>query len=105
LTVPGTWCSTQGTDLVLHLRVRPRTSPEGFAGVRADRLQVRVSAAPVDGEANERLMRILARELAVPVSSLVLTRGVTSRDKDVLVRAAANRRAELIARFADSTHR
>jgi len=96
------WCSAQGADLVLHLRVRPRASPEGFAGVRAGRLQVRVSAAPVDGEANERLMRILARELAVPVSSLVLTRGVTSRDKDVLVRSAATRRANLIARFADS---
>lgn len=96
------WCSTQGADLILHLRVRPRASPEGFAGVRAGRLQVRVSAAPVDGEANERLMRILARELAVPVSALVLTRGVTSRDKDVLVRAAANRRTELISRFADS---
>jgi len=49
-------------------------------------------------------MRILARELAVPVSSLVLTRGVTSRDKDVLVRAAAIRYADLIARFADNTH-
>jgi hypothetical protein len=98
------WCSTQGADLILHLRVRPRASPEGFAGVRAGRLQVRVSAAPVDGEANERLMRILARELAVPVSSLVLTRGVTSRDKDVLVRAAAIRYADLIARFADNTH-
>ena len=72
--------------------------------MRAGRLQVRVSAAPVDGEANERLMRILARELAVPVSSLVLTRGVTNRDKDVLVRAAAIRYADLIARFADSTH-
>jgi uncharacterized protein YggU (UPF0235/DUF167 family) len=96
------WCSTQGADLVLHLRVRPRASPEGFAGVRAGRLQMRVSAAPVDGEANERVMRVLARELAVPVSSLVLTRGVSSRDKDVLVRSAATRRTELLARFAES---
>jgi uncharacterized protein YggU (UPF0235/DUF167 family) len=95
-----TWCVKQGADLVLHLRVRPRASPEGFAGVRADRLQIRVSAAPVDGEANERLMRILARELAVPVSTLVLTRGVTGRDKDVVVRSAAHRYAELVARFA-----
>jgi uncharacterized protein YggU (UPF0235/DUF167 family) len=95
------WCATRGADLVLHLRVRPRASPEGFAGIRAGRLQVRVCAAPVDGEANERLMRVLAKELAVPASSLVLTRGATSRDKDVLVRAAAARHGELIARFAD----
>jgi uncharacterized protein len=63
-------------------------------------MQVRVAAAPVDGEANERLMRVLARELSVPVSSLVLTRGVTSRDKDVLVRSAGTRFAELVARFS-----
>ncbi|MEJ1966421.1 MAG: DUF167 domain-containing protein [Gammaproteobacteria bacterium] len=93
------WCSTRGSDLVLHLRVRPRASPEGIAGVRAGRLQVRVSAAPVDGEANERLMRLLARELSVPIASLVLTRGSTSRDKDVLVRAAATRHAALLSRF------
>jgi uncharacterized protein YggU (UPF0235/DUF167 family) len=48
-------------------------------------------------------MRILARELAVPVSALVLTRGVTSRDKDVLVRSAASRCADLIARFGESS--
>jgi uncharacterized protein YggU (UPF0235/DUF167 family) len=84
---------------MLRLRVRPRASPEGFGGVRAGRLLVRVSAAPVEGEANERLMRILARELATPVAKLVLTRGLTGRDKDVLVRAAAARRSELIARF------
>lgn len=93
------WCSVQGTDLLLRLRVRPRASPEGFAGIRAGRLQVRVSAAPVDGEANERLMKILARELATPLSTLVLKRGLSSRDKDVVVRSAAARHAELIARF------
>jgi uncharacterized protein len=100
LTDDQGWCLVQGTDLVLRLRVRPRASPEGFGGVRAGRLQVRVSAAPVEGEANERLMRILARELATPVAALVLTRGVSSRDKDVLIRSAAARRAEIVARFA-----
>ena len=99
------WCCTHGADLILRLRVRPRASPEGFAGVRAGRLQVRVSAAPVDGEANERLMRILAREFAVPLSSLVLTRGLTSRDKDVLVRAAAARHADLVSRFEEDRSR
>jgi uncharacterized protein YggU (UPF0235/DUF167 family) len=99
LTDDQGWCLVQGADLILRLRVRPRASPEGFSGVRAGRLQVRVSAAPVEGEANERLMRILARELSMPVASLVLTRGVSSRDKDVLVKSAAARRAQIITRF------
>ena len=90
----------QGADLVLRLRVRPRGSPEGIGPVREGRLMVRVSAPPVDGEANNRLMRILSRELATPLAMLILTRGVTSRDKDVLVRAAAARHGELLTRFA-----
>ena len=94
------WCAVQGTDLVLRLRVRPRASPEGIGPVREGRLLVRVSAPPVDGEANERLMRILSRELATPIASLILMRGMTSRDKDVIVRAAAARHAELLTRFA-----
>ena len=96
----ATWCAVQGADLLLRLRVRPRGSPEGICGVRDGRLLVKVSAAPVDGAANERLMRILSRELATPLATLVLTRGVTSRDKDVLVRAAAARHAEILTRFA-----
>ena len=94
------WCAVRGADLLLRLRVRPRGAPEGISGVRDGRLLVKVSAAPVDGAANERLMRVLARELATPLATLVLTRGVTSRDKDVLVRAAAARHAELLTRFA-----
>jgi uncharacterized protein len=93
------WCSVQGTDLLLRLRVRPRASPEGFAGVRGDRLLVRVSAAPVDGAANERLMRVLSRELATPLATLVLVRGLNDRDKDILVRGIAARRAEILARL------
>lgn len=96
------WCTLQGVDLVLHLRVRPRAHPEGFGPVRDGRLLVRVGAAPADGAANERLMRILARELAVPLATLVLTRGLTSRDKDVLARFAGARRSELLARFAQA---
>ena len=96
----ASWCAVKGADLILRLRVRPRTAPEGIGGVRDGRLLVRISAAPVDGAANERLIRILARELAVPLATLILTRGVTSRDKDVLVRAGAGRLAELLTRFA-----
>jgi uncharacterized protein YggU (UPF0235/DUF167 family) len=103
LTGEASWCAVQGADLVLRLRVRPRASPEGIGGVRDGRLLVRVAAAPVDGAANERLIRILSRELATPLAMLILTRGVTSRDKDVLVRAAAARHGELVARFSART--
>ena len=70
--------------------------------MRAGRLLVRVSAAPVDGAANERLMRILARELATPLATLILIRGLSDRDKDILVRGSAARRVEIVARLAQA---
>jgi uncharacterized protein len=94
------WCAVVGQDLLLRLRIRPRASPEGMEGPHAGRIRVRVSAAPVDGAANERLMQILARELDVPRASLILVRGVRSRDKDVLVRAHGSQHRAVTRRFA-----
>jgi uncharacterized protein (TIGR00251 family) len=93
------WYDVRGADLLLHLRIQPRASRDGIEGVREGRLRVRVSTPPVDGAANERLIRILADVLEVPRGSIVLTRGAKSRDKDVLVHGVAARASELIERL------
>lgn len=46
-------------------------------------LKVRVRARPVEGEANEALIKLLAKTLGVPKSALVLERGGQSRTKMV----------------------
>lgn len=91
-------CIRDGT-LLLRLRIQPRSSRECIDGVRDGRLRVRVSAAPVEGAANESLMRLLAHALDVPRSAITLIRGKKSRDKEILVRAAAARAADLLARL------
>jgi uncharacterized protein len=48
-------------------------------------LRVRVAAAPVDGAANEALLRLLADELGVPRRDVRLVAGATSRGKLVAV--------------------
>jgi uncharacterized protein (TIGR00251 family) len=96
----GDWCHVRGTDLLLRLRIQPRASHEGLEGVREGRLRVRVSAAPVDGAANERLILILARAMQLPRSTLRLVRGLRGRDKEVLVSGGAARCTELRERLA-----
>jgi uncharacterized protein len=93
------WYSIRGADLLLRLRIQPRSSRAGLAEVRDGRLRVRVSAPPVDGAANESLIRLIAHALDVPRASVRLTRGEKSRDKEILVLAGAARSAELIARL------
>ena len=46
-------------------------------------LRVRVSAPPVDGAANEALLRLLAKRFGVPRSALRIVSGETSRMKVV----------------------
>ena len=52
---------------------------EGLDG--GGELHVRVTAAPADGAANEAVIRLLARELRVPRSSVSLVFGASSRHK------------------------
>jgi uncharacterized protein (TIGR00251 family) len=101
VSAPGAsdWCVIRGADVLLRLRVQPRASHEGIAGERAGRLCVRVSSPPVDGAANQRLIEILARALELPRSSFEIVGGASSRDKNVLVRAAGTRHAQIQAQL------
>jgi uncharacterized protein len=95
----SSWYNVRGADLVLRLRIQPRASREGFHGVREGRLCITVSSPPVDGAANDRLLRILAEALDVPRRSIALTRGAKGRDKDLTVHGVAARAPELVARL------
>lgn len=72
-----------GARLTLH--IQPRGSRNAIAGVHGDAIKVRLTAPPVDGAANEALIRFLADALGVSRSALTLTSGTTSRRKTVAV--------------------
>jgi uncharacterized protein len=77
--------SPTATGVLLRLRVQPRASREGVAGVTTDAIRVRLTAPPVDGAANEALVRFLAASLNVPRSAVGLVSGHTGRTKLVAV--------------------
>ena len=53
--------------------------------MHGEAVKVRVAAAPVDGAANEELVRFLAERLGVPRSAIAIAAGDTSRRKRVLI--------------------
>jgi len=74
----------------LHVRLTPKSSRDAIEGVEAlsdGRLvfKARVRAAPENGKANEALRRALADAMAVPISSVRLAQGASSRIKSVAV--------------------
>jgi uncharacterized protein (TIGR00251 family) len=75
---------------LLHVRVQPRAARAGIAGWRPDgALTVRVTAAPVDGQANAAVAALLAAALGVRPSAVQIVRGATGRDKYVRVAGLA----------------
>jgi uncharacterized protein len=69
----------------LRLRVQPRASRTELAGSYGDALRVRLGAPPVEGAANQALIRLLADLLSVPRSAVQVIAGEKSRSKIVAV--------------------
>jgi uncharacterized protein (TIGR00251 family) len=70
----------------LEVRVSPGASADAIMLHEAGgALAVRTTAPPEDGKANEAVLRLLAKALDRPVSSLELVRGAASRNKRVRI--------------------
>jgi uncharacterized protein (TIGR00251 family) len=69
----------------IDIRVIPRASKSGVAGMRGSALLVRLNAAPVDGAANAELIEILSDVLDVPKRAISIVAGERSRQKRVQI--------------------
>src|SRR4030042_2198371 len=83
--MPGDW---EMKDSILKVYLQPRSSKNEIVGPHRDGIKVRVTAAPVEGRANEALLRFLAKEFGVTPSSIEIVRGHRSREK--ILRPAAS---------------
>lgn len=96
------WARWEGPDLVLQIRVQPRAARDAFVP-EDERLRVRITAPPVDGAANEHLVRFLAAEFGVSASRVTLVRGATGREKLLRIAAPPQVPAALAALLPPST--
>ena len=84
--------------VIFEVRVVPRASKTAVAGEHDGALKVRVAAPPVEGAANEELLRFLARGLGVPLRSVEIVAGHASKSKRVRVTGASVERIVDLAR-------
>jgi len=74
-----------GPSATVSVRVVPRSSKEGVAGFEGGVVRIRLNAPPVEGKANEALVRFLAKTVGVPKSRITLVKGEKGRNKIVRV--------------------
>lgn len=87
---------------ILHLRVQPGAKRTAVSGVFGDQLKIAVQAPPVDGKANEALLRWLAKTLGLNKREVTLTSGQTSRDKRVKIQGIDAARIRAALGFAEA---
>lgn len=69
----------------ITLTVKPRSSKKEVIKISETEYQVKLTASPVDGEANEQLIKILSEYFDVAKSLIVIVKGKTSKKKIVKI--------------------
>lgn len=72
-------------DLLLSLHIQPRAKACAFVGMHDERFKIRLDVPPVDGKANEALIRWLSPLFGVPKSNIELLSGQSSPKKTVKI--------------------
>jgi len=70
---------------ILVVRAKPRAKKSKILGYKEGELEVALAAPPVDGAANEELVRVLAEALGVPARAVSIERGASGRHKRVRI--------------------
>ncbi|MBA3441414.1 MAG: DUF167 domain-containing protein [Pyrinomonadaceae bacterium] len=90
-------CEERNGAIHFAVRVVPRAACSAVMGEHDTALRVRLAAPPVDGAANEELIRLLADVFGVPSRAVEITSGHTSKLKRVRVRGVSSAALQSLA--------
>ena len=79
------WLIVRRTGVEVRVRLNPNSSRNRIDGLYGDRLKIRLATPPVDGKANDALIRFLARVAGLPPSCGRVVAGARDRSKTVLL--------------------
>jgi uncharacterized protein len=87
------------------VRVQPRATKSGVAGELDGVLKIRLAAPPIEGQANEELIRLLAELFDAPRRRIAILSGQTSKNKVVSVSGISVDEAERVLAEALNQYR
>jgi len=73
--------------VILKVYLQPKSSKNEIVGPFRDGIKVKITAPPVEGKANEGLIRFLAKEWGIPSSEIEILRGHHSHEKTLKISA------------------
>jgi hypothetical protein len=105
--MPGRPWAAAADGIVLTVRLTPKGGRDSIDGIDEGSdgrpvLKARVRAAPSDGDANDALVRLIAKSLGVPPRAVDLISGHTSRVKRLKIGGSAIALAEALERICSN---
>lgn len=91
------WYRRNGDIITLTLHVQPGAKKSGVAGLHGEALKIRLAAPPIEGRANDALLRFIAGLFGVPLRQVELKQGGQSRHKVVAITGSAVEPESLLA--------
>jgi hypothetical protein len=88
---------------VLAVHVQPRAARTEVAGRHGEAIKIRLKAPPVDGAANDELIRFVAERLGLPRAAVELVGGATGRAKRLRITGAGDTADAVYRRLIGST--
>ncbi|MDD5299667.1 MAG: DUF167 domain-containing protein [Gallionella sp.] len=79
------WYRRNADIITLTLHVQPGAKRSEIAGLHGEALKIRLAAPPVEGRANEALLKFMAKLFDVPLRQVELKQGGQSRHKVVAI--------------------
>lgn len=92
------WYRRDGENITLTLHVQPGAKRSEIAGLHGDALKIRLAAPPIEGRANDALLKFIADLFAVPLRNAELKQGRQSRHKVVAVTGSKVKPESLLTR-------
>jgi len=79
------WYRFIGNEIMLTLHVQPGAKRSEIVGLHGEALKIKLAAPPIEGRANDALLKFIADSFTVPLRNVKLLQGVKSRHKVVVV--------------------
>jgi uncharacterized protein (TIGR00251 family) len=75
--------------IMIEIKVEPRSSQKGIAGLMGDTVKVKLTAPPVGGAANEQLIEVISEATGIKKSYIRIIKGASSKRKVVEIKGVS----------------
>jgi uncharacterized protein len=83
----------------LHIKVKPGSSKDEISRDTEGNLVVKIREKPIDGAANDYLIKFLSKEFGIAKSNIVLEKGQSSRFKKILINLSEQELETVLNRY------